>query len=105
MQAVASSIQREIDHQEREKRRLEREEKWKDQALKNAEFMEKRRQKQLMDNIRSAERMVKCQEQEEQLSHLNLKSSTLILDDDHNFVLKPNSELAPKDIMDDISEF
>ena len=47
MQAVASSIQREIDHQEREKRRLEREEKWKEQALKNKEFMENRRQKQL----------------------------------------------------------
>ena len=49
--------------------------------------------------------MNKCQEREEQLAHLNLKSSTLILDDDHNFVLKPNSQLKPQDLLDDMSEF
>ena len=65
MQAVASSIQREIDHQEREKRKMERDKKWKEQEKKNQEFQDKRRQQQLIDNKRSAERMVKCQEQEE----------------------------------------
>lgn len=36
---------------------------------------------------------------------MNLKSSTLILDDEHNFVLKPNSELKPQDFLEDMSEF
>jgi hypothetical protein len=49
--------------------------------------------------------MVKCQEQEEQMAHINLKSSTLILDEEHNFILKKNSEIAPKKMLDDISEF
>ena len=84
---------------------MERDKKWKEQEKKNQEFMDKRRQQQLLDNRRSAERMVKCQEQEEQMAHLNLKSSTLILDDDHNFVLKPNSQLKPKDLLEDMSEF
>ena len=60
MQAVASSIQREIDHQEREKRKQERDQKWKDQEKKNQEFLEKRRQQHLLDTKRSAERMNKC---------------------------------------------
>ena len=84
---------------------MERDKKWKEQEKKNQEFQDKRRQQQLIDNKRSAERMVKCQEQEEQMAHLNLKSSTLILDDDHNFVLKPNSQLKPKDLLEDMSEF
>lgn len=62
MQAMATSIQREIEHQQRERERQERVLKRQEQLEKNKKSEDKRAQ-HLLDNIRSAERMQKAQKE------------------------------------------
>ena len=100
MQALATSIQREIEHQQRQKEKQERVEKRQEQIEKNKKLEEKRAQ-HLQDNIRSADRMNKVQNELHEQSvggqnnqHMNLHSSQIIYDDEHNFVLKPSSPLS-----------